>query len=388
MIFVHNTPTNRLLNMVLGGDSPVVEYTATDNPLVFFTDLARPLKSLLIPFTPQQEGTGDPSPQNIRSILPWNGLKVWNGGKNLFKLVESEMVSVGWNRFFPNPIKKAGTYTISCQHPFGGTGNQGARVVLTNDDDSSAQEIKLLTAWTFGQSSAGSKATFTLTEEEAQCEYIWFQCAGANTGFNQFENAELQIEVGQTPTAYEPYKPITETDISFPSPVYGGEHEAVSGKLMDGWAKVEIKNCYYIGTWDGSKGAYWYITLGVDVVAPKKKAGSGLGMCESLLPVSNVSTEETRDVIAIFDNNIVKWIDTEHMTLTRQEYREYLANNPIVICYQIATPTEQTLTGHQITALVGKNTIWSDADGSMTIEYPADTKTYINNLIATAIASL
>lgn len=58
-----------------------IEATATGNPLTFLTDLAKPLKSLLIPFTPIQQGTGDPSPTNVRNILPWDGLTVKHGGK-------------------------------------------------------------------------------------------------------------------------------------------------------------------------------------------------------------------------------------------------------------------------------------------------------------------
>ena len=73
---------------------------------------------------------------------------------------------------------------------------------------------------------------------------------------------------------------------------------------------------------------------------------------------------------------------------TIEAFKAWLAENPVTIAYMTATPQEIQLTPTQITALIGNNTIWSDADGSMTIEYPADTKTYINNLIATAIASL
>lgn len=335
------------------GGGAAVEATATGNPLTFQTDLVRPLKSLLIPFTPVQSGTGDPSPQNIRSILPWNGLTVFGGGKNLFKLVESEMVSVGWNRFFPNPINKAGTYTISCQHPFGGTGNQGARVVLTNDDDSSAQEIKLLTAWTFGQSSAGSKATFTLTEEEAQCEYIWFQCAGASTGFDQFENAELQIEAGQTATAYEPFEPITETSISFPSPVYGGTLDVVSGALTVEWALFTAK--WKNGTDAGD--------LGNNV---RKKFIMPVSFVNaSSIPSAYCDTAKWRwdfesDNIHFYSNGNASYVFLPEETDGETE---------INIVGKLATPQEITLTPEQITALKGNNTIWSDADGSMTATY-------------------
>lgn len=52
-----------------GAGIPVITATATGNPLTFETDLARPLKSLVIPFTPIQEGSGNPSPINIRPFI-------------------------------------------------------------------------------------------------------------------------------------------------------------------------------------------------------------------------------------------------------------------------------------------------------------------------------
>ena len=64
--------------------SKKVEATATGNPLTFLTDIARPLKSLLIPFTPKQTGSGDPSPDNVRPITGWTGVTVNHAGKNLF----------------------------------------------------------------------------------------------------------------------------------------------------------------------------------------------------------------------------------------------------------------------------------------------------------------
>ena len=39
------------------------------------------------------------------------------------------------------------------------------------------------------------------------------------------------------------------------------------------------------------------------------------------------------------------------------------------IYYPLLEPQEITLTPQQITALIGNNTIWSDADGSMTATY-------------------
>ena len=72
--------------MVLGAmaGGKLVEAEAVGNPLTFLTEKAKPLRSLLIPFTPVQSGTGDPSPENVRPITGWQGVTAWHTGKNLF----------------------------------------------------------------------------------------------------------------------------------------------------------------------------------------------------------------------------------------------------------------------------------------------------------------
>ena len=127
--------TEALLFLSSASGGTGVEATATGNPLVFTTDLARPLKSMLIPFTPQQSGTGDPSPSNIRPILPWNGLKVWNGSGNLCgaDIEQGEYnYTYGYKQDSETRIRSdyipisAGTYTISC------TGMQNVVVYVFN----------------------------------------------------------------------------------------------------------------------------------------------------------------------------------------------------------------------------------------------------------------
>ena len=112
----------RLMFLKQTSGSAPVEATATGNPLAFLTDIARPLKSLLIPFTPKQSGTGDPSPSNIRPILPWNGLTVFGGGKNMLddtKRVKNNTnvsVFIGQTVTTDYPLfLKAGEYTISAE---------------------------------------------------------------------------------------------------------------------------------------------------------------------------------------------------------------------------------------------------------------------------------
>lgn len=67
--------------LALGGEAETfVEYTATGNPLSFTTDVAKPLKSLVLPWTPTQSGT--PSPTNVRSISGVSSLTVSHSGQD------------------------------------------------------------------------------------------------------------------------------------------------------------------------------------------------------------------------------------------------------------------------------------------------------------------
>lgn len=53
----------------------------TGTSLQFETDMANKLKECRIHFTPIQEGTGDPSPSNVRPIHGWDGVTVYNNRK-------------------------------------------------------------------------------------------------------------------------------------------------------------------------------------------------------------------------------------------------------------------------------------------------------------------
>lgn len=61
---------------------PINEYTATGNPLTFETNVAKNLSSLVIPWTPVQSGSGDPSPENVRPISGVSGVNVYHSGED------------------------------------------------------------------------------------------------------------------------------------------------------------------------------------------------------------------------------------------------------------------------------------------------------------------
>lgn len=333
-----------------------IEDTATGNPLVFLTDLAKPLKSLSIPFTPRQSGSGDPSPSNIRPIVPWNGLTVFGGGKNLLDSSTLEQGGINADGLAVSnpkrirtgyiPVKENAYYCLSA-------GAEYKAFMHFYDKDKGS-----IGGNTIAKAKAPAGAYFVrgIIGYQEETNIVPADCT---TG-----QIEVVAQSGQA-TAYEPYKPITETDIVFPSPVYGGQHEAVSGKLTDGW-KTE--------TFDGSSDELWnftqvgtsafyraYIRISdiaqdndVAILADKYKAVSfdNRSFSQKVCMATNKS-ESPQYVSFITDETTV------------ESFKAWLAENPVTIAYMTFPQTVQ-LTPEQITALVGNNTLWSDANGDMT----------------------
>ena len=76
--FMRLPPLRRLMLMkaITGGGS---WSTISGNP-VSFTAKAATLRQLSVAFSPVQEGSGDPSPDNVRPILGWDSVNVWHSG--------------------------------------------------------------------------------------------------------------------------------------------------------------------------------------------------------------------------------------------------------------------------------------------------------------------
>ena len=332
-----------------------VEATATGNPLVFTTDLARPLKSLLIPFTPQQEGTGDPSPSNVRSIIPWNGLTVFGGGKNLLNVADRQsgyissagvVVLDNTNVSFGYVFLKANTvYTASTS-------------VIVENIGTCLFETDKTTVISRQNNVQRTSITIPADTKDRYLR-IWINYDGG-TELNNKTDSEIvalfapQIEAGQTATAYEPYRPITETDIVFPSPVYGGTLDVVSGVLTVTHGVIaktwgDFTNKTSLG--DNTRG-----TLNISSYPSKPSSEAVDAKCN----IAPRGTGWSTDSIHFYTNEGSCIVFLPNGTD---------ASTEIQIVYPLATPRTIQLTPQQITALVGDNTIWSDTNGDLTAVY-------------------
>lgn len=177
------------------------------------------------------------------------------------------------------------------------------------------------------------------------------------------ELIDIQLEEGQTATAYEPYNP-TETDISFPSPVYGGTLDAVTGVLTVTHGILDLSSLSW--SIDSTATNTWFFsTQKSDAKSITKNTTVASIFCPIFKTVNASSIYLDQS-----GNNAIGQTGRRFRVKATQ-YNDDVdafetALTGVLLAYELATPVEIQLTPQQITALVGNNTIWSDADGSMT----------------------
>lgn len=341
---IRKTPLGSLLMLSLMSGSPIVDDTATGNPVTFETTLARPLKSLIARFLPVQEGSGDPSPENVRNISGWTGLDVWHGGKNLLDPETLEQGGINIDGSDTSNPKRIRSGYIPVK--------ENTKYFLSAGD----QYKLFLHFYDSEKASIGSNVMNKATAPSGAC------FARAIIGYQDDANISPsdvttgQLELGTTATAFEPYKPITKIPISFPSDqtVFGGSLDLVSGVLSIEWFNLtktwgDFGNKTSLG--DNTRG-----TLSISSYPSKPTSGAVDAKCN----IAPRDTGWSTDSVHFYTNegSCVVFLpnDTD-------------ASTEIQVTYPLATPQEIQLSAQQITALVGNNTIWSDGNGDCSVTF-------------------
>ena len=312
------------------------------------------IKTLNANIVPKQSGSGDPSPSNVRPISGYSDVNVTRCGKNLCNLVygnkvpsisSGQMVSAnGWSTEFIK-IDTSKDYVLSL------SGNI-SRYVLFYDKNQAY--ISGLADFTNG---------YRLNNYSS-----W-----ANVGYVKLRTDEvasaspqIQLELGTTATAYEPYQG-TSYPISLGQTVYGGTLDVVSGKLIIDRAFATI---------DGSSPSNWWTQNGVflydrltniertdtistanDIVISNQYKSEG---------VNYRGSQSDKTIIKVVANNSQFAIKDTSLSAVA-DLMTQLNNTPLQIAYKIATPTEITLTPTQVKTLLGNNNILADS-GDVEVE--------------------
>lgn len=214
------------------------------------------------------------------------------------------------------------------------------------------------------------------------------------------ESELLQLEIGSEATTYEPPRIPQSLTLATPNGLPGvpvskdGNYTDSNGQQ---WVCDEI---------DLARGKYVQrvLLLKFDSNSPfdlqsintnnianfayglSKKSRSGSeGICNRLKQSAKLIANETNEGVHISESVIFIRLKTTRAS-TVEELKQFLANNPTDVLYQIATPIERDLTPEELAAYSSLHTnypttvITNDAGAHMEVSYVADTGKYIQNL--------
>ena len=390
------------LSELVDKKAPVIINSASGS-IASFDDGADNMKiqKLVVNIEPLQAGSGDPSPNNIRPISGWTGAEIEQRGKNLFSYglkwyngyylnspvgqFEERPFSQcnGW-QCVKIPVKVGDAITIS-----GAQGRGGVNCAFIGDGG--FDDIISFFA------SLSMNGTFTVP---AGAKYVVLVMYNVAVDYVNFPNA--QVEISSTATAYEPYTG-NQISVTFPDEagtIYGGT--IVLNPDRTGTLVVDR---YGETTANMTPNAFYNNAAG-------EGSSMGFGLSRSSipgniseivsLPCNMLSTPGTRYFATNRTNAIAQGVQyalgvngaiiriyDESNTITREEFISKYADCMFV--YPLASPQTYQLTAEQVsgilTTLYGTNNIWADT-GDVSVDYPADTKLYIDAKLAELQATI
>ena len=358
-IWCDSEALRQLIKDLLEEKADAITQTIENATVATFADGADEalIRKLLVSIEPIQEGTGYPSPENVRPISGRTGLNLVRTGKNLIndsiKTIGSSGLSffVGGDGSY-NTYLVAGTYTFSCVFD---VGVHYALFMREKNDSANT------TLWT--NTSDLSEKTFILTKSGYY--RFWFY----NTGVISPDSVtNIMLEFSSTSSEYEPYKGSTysvnwETEAGT---VYGGSLDVVSGQLTvtRQLSKINSLNWTHLSVTQGN--LFRSQALDTPLVF------NNIDFISSAYKTTTASTREDL-TISCGSNTKLDIIDNRYTTV--EDFVSAMGEE--TVCYPISTPIPYQLMAQEITTLLGINNIRADSGDILELEYVADTKLYI-----------
>lgn len=330
---------------------------------------------------PVQEGTGTPSPENIRPITGRASVKVERCGENVIEFLSTEdsssdikiAVDAEKNITLNGTLAGKGNITIgTCRlHWVAGktytmyVKKVGGSVSLGSGDGITFAYALFTTDYNHffrgGTNSTNLDVYIASDAALVETELVFMlQCWRKGTVFNNFKFQIEVVEGTTTPSTYAPYNGQTNT-LTLPETVYGGEVDAATGDAKGMWKTLTL---------DGTE--RWIMGSAVEGVHSFYVPSAVTDM-----PIATTTTEVCTHYKILNYND-----GTESAFLSGEPYAyintgrfnsveglksylaaQYAAGTPVQVAYKLAEPVPFTATGAQpLPALAGVNTVLTDAD--------------------------
>lgn len=342
----------------------------TGNPVVCYPVSGYPL-GCKASWEPTQEGSGEPSPDNVRPIKGRDSVTVERCGENLLNIAPFTKLTnkgITYEYVANGGVHISGTATAASDSPVFAVGHlpPGKYYGLGMDTGVSASIVVQRNGANLW---LNAKGVFEILAGDV-IKY-WYMIA--TNGATLDATVYPYIVPGTiAPTTYSPYIGQTST-LTLPRTIYGGTVDAVTGEGRETWKLLTLDGTeHWIASNNVVEGMRSYFVPNAVAVTDTPIATSSTEVCTHYkIMVYNAGIES-----ALLSSEPYAYIVTNRFDsvegLKAYLSAQYAAGTPVQIAYKLATPTSFTATGAQpIPALSGVNTVLTDAD-SATVTGRAD----------------
>lgn len=362
--------------------APAITDTAS-GPIASFPDGADgiPVKSLVVNVEPVQEGSGDPSPDNVRPITGWTGAKVSRTGANTLNIGNTRTITVGG---LTAVVNADGTVTVNGQSigdgniPLLGSAGGPSVMPLKGGVTYTIYRCNVQLNGTTSKGGMTSPTSFTAADGD-YISYVWLYFRTTEPQANSVWKP--QLEVGSTASAYTSYAGHT-YHLTFPTEagtVYGGTDEVVSGSGKKTSELIAINDESL--TWTYNSTLERFECLSLQGIIKNASANNTVlaGLASSAYTARAATATGSSPV-----NNTVAVSNAGALFVRDESYSDVTtwkaAMGSQTILYPLATPSDFSTTPiTDFVTLYGQNNIFADC-GPVDVEYRADTKLYIKRL--------
>lgn len=308
--------------------------TASGSVATFDTDMTENLVEVKCQIVAKQ-ASGTPTPNNPLPITTYTEMNVSACGKNFYK---SGTVTEDFNGTFwslggalgsnvpdGSLILNAGTYTLS---------NFPTKEIRRFDETGARVDTAIGTM------------TFTLTKREK----VRFAIVTNSQNYN------VQIELGNTATAYNPYQGTT-SNIPFGQTVANGVINVTTGKLVITHSAVDLGSF----TWEKTTAERMRTLESISGAKIPITTETFNGACSWYKTANNedVYYHTVSNSIAIQPSGLVVVYDTNYNSYADgNAYKTAVTGQTLV--FELATPIEIQLDSITLQALLNENNIWCD----------------------------
>ena len=359
--------------------------TATGNPIQLRTNNGGLVQSCEVTFSPIQSGSGDPSPTNIRPISGRDSVVLTRFGREKLSLSGEDTTTLNGVT-----IKRSGFCFV-----LSGTSTASTNFTYNLDETVNLNPSKNKIA--FNNNFINNSIEMWFVRSTTRVHFWGFSSKNrlaenwTDSGNENVDNLQIKIASGVNCDGYM-ICPIlcdkTTADYrvdhtaTFPETVYGGSYDFVSGggKAVRKIAKISDFDFTELSSAPIFRAKYQNVIP--DVKAPTDVSVPANIISEQFTakgygPIS--AQDNGKFAISAWSVNRIIFIDNTVSDVTEfiQKYGD------MKICYELATPTEITLTPEDIELLSGYNVLWTDGD-SIEITYkklllPSDVESLSKN---------